>query len=166
MVWPRSFLAFFAKPVYSVILTGLSALLLQGCVTFGSAAAPAEEPTLSADSLLSLVQEAQQAYRAEQWANASASYQRLLVALPDDPFAWFRLGNSLTQQGQYTQAILAYEKSLSIDSAQAKPWFNLSTTYLLGAQLATLRAFESHRIDEASRADARQRLDILNALLR
>ncbi len=144
----------------------LLAMLLQGCAGIDGGDASAAKPGVSADLLLTRVQQAEQSYGNEQWSAASTHYQELLELLPDDPYAWFRLGNSLTQQGQYSQAIQAYEKSVSLDASQHKPWFNLSTTHLLGAQVATLKVVESARVSEQSRSEARQRLDVISALLR
>jgi|GEM_PF-2486083 len=144
-------------------------VLLQGCSTpgvpSGSSPGVAKRPAMTTDDLMDLVQEAEVAYQGAQWDNAAAQYQKLVGVLPDDPYAWFRLGNSLTQQGRYSQAILAYERSLKYDSVQAKPWFNLSTTYLLGAQVATLKAWEADGISDDTRAVAQQRLNMLTDLL-
>ena len=85
--------------------------------------------------------------------------------MPQDPYAWFRLGNSLTRQGQYSHAIQAFEASLQHDARQAKPWFNLSTAHLLGAQLATLKAWEVMAQDDPSRQLIQHRLDALTQLL-
>ena len=150
---------------YGLIL----AALLQGCTALGGTStsndAVSERRNLSQEQLMELVQQADTAYQREQWSNASSLYLELLAVLPDDPYAWFRLGNALTQQGQYSQAILAYENSLNHDAVQAKPWFNLSTTYLLGAQVATLRAWESAGISNSTRDVAKRRLDVLTVLL-
>jgi len=144
-------------------------VLLQGCTTSGAlSGSSAGVPTrhaMTAEALMDLVQEAELAYQSAQWDTAAAQYQKLVGVLPDDPYAWFRLGNSLTQQGRYSQAILAYERSLEYDSVQAKPWFNLSTTYLLGAQVATLKAWEAEGISDDTRAVAQNRLNMLTALL-
>jgi len=144
-------------------------VLLQGCSTPGalldSSAGVTTRHTMAAEELMDLVQAAELAYQSAQWDNAAAQYQKLVGVLPDDPYAWFRLGNSLTQQERYSQAILAYERSLEYDSVQAKPWFNLSTTYLLGAQVATLKAWEAVGISDDTRAVAQNRLNMLTNLL-
>ncbi len=105
------------------------------------------------------------AYQAGRWKEASRHYRGVLEKMPQDPYAWFRLGNSLTRQGHYSHAIQAFEASLQHDARQAKPWFNLSTAHLLGAQLATLKAWEVMAQDDPSRQVIQRRLDALSHLL-
>lgn len=111
------------------------------------------------------VNQAEAAYQAGRWKAASRHYRLVLEQMPDDSHAWFRLGNSLTRQGQYSHAIHAFETSLQHDARQIKPWFNLSTAHLLGAQLATLRAREVMTQDDPSRQAIQFRLDTLTQLL-
>lgn len=119
----------------------------------------------SADRLLGLMDQAESAYRAEHWERASIVYQQVLSEVPDNPYIWFRLGNALTQQGLYSQAILAFETSLQSDSRQVKPWFNLSTAHLLGAHVATLRAYDTLAQGDPARSTIEQRLNALKVLL-
>ncbi len=119
----------------------------------------------SADRLFVLVGQADAAYKRSQWNDASALYQEVLTLVPDDPYAWFRLGNTLTQTGQYYKAVFAFETSLQHDSRQTKPWFNLSTAHLLGAQLATLRALDTMGVNDAAREPMQNRLNAISLLL-
>ena len=118
-----------------------------------------------AGKLFALIDEAELAYRQQHWSDASGKYQQVLTHMPEDPYLWFRLGNTLTHQGLYSQAIYAFEASLKYDSRQTKPWFNLSTTHLLSAQLASLRAWESMLPDDPGRQAVKVRLDSLTLLL-
>lgn len=111
------------------------------------------------------INQADAAYQAGRWKDASGHYRAVLELMPHDPYAWFRLGNSLTRQGEYSHAIQAFEASLQHDARQTKPWFNLSTAHLLGAQLATLRAWEVMAQDDPSRQSIQLRLDALTQLL-
>ena len=111
------------------------------------------------------INQADAAYQAGRWKEASVHYRGVLEKMPQDPYAWFRLGNSLTRQGQYSHAIQAFEASLRHDARQTKPWFNLSTAHLLGAQLATLKAWEVMAQDDPSREAIQFRLDALTQLL-
>ncbi|WP_430882267.1 tetratricopeptide repeat protein [Granulosicoccus sp. 3-233] len=118
-----------------------------------------------AQVLFAKVDQAESAYQQSQWQDAAALYQAVLKQLPDDPYLWFRLGNALTQQGQYDQAIEAFETSIRQDARQAKPWFNLSTAHLLGAQLASLKAWQAMDPGDPGRQAAQQRLDGVTRLL-
>ncbi len=148
--------------LFSVLLLVAS---LQACVSPGTLAN--KPPGLSAASqeLFALIDQAEEAYRSNRWKDATSLYQKVLVKVPEDPYVWFRLGNTLTQQQQYNQAIYAYEASLQRDARQSKPWINLSTTYLLGAQLATLRAWEAMGENDPARATVSERLNTLSRLL-
>lgn len=112
-----------------------------------------------------LMGKADAAYNSENWAIASTAYRKVLEIIPNDAYAWFRMGNSLTQLGQYHKAVVAYETSLAADNGQFKAWFNLSTTHLLNAKVVTLNALRSIATNDPSRSTVVRRLDILTALL-
>jgi len=139
---------------------------VQSCSTLPSDTAAASLSGESADRLFVLVGQADAAYKQRQWDDASTLYQEVLSLVPEDPYAWFRLGNTLTQTGQYYKAIFAFETSLKHGPLQTKPWFNLSTAHLLGAQLATLRALASMDENDLARAGMQHRLNTLSLLLR
>lgn len=144
-------------------------LMLQGCAAHQNASwgnkSLIDSRSHAAKHLLAVTVKADAAYESGQWSDAAVLYRGLLEKLPEDPYVWFRLGNSLTHQGHYQQAIYAYESSLAKDAGQTKPWFNLSTTYLLGAQLASMRAMESLSFDDPARKVMERRLVALAALL-
>jgi tetratricopeptide (TPR) repeat protein len=141
-------------------------LLTSGCSTFeGNATHQNFEQTSSPHSLYQLMGQADNAYDSEDWLQASNSYREVIAKIPNDAYAWFRMGNSLTQLGQYGQAVVAYETSLAADNGQFKAWFNLSTTHLLNAKVVTLNALRSIGMNDPSRSEVERRLDILTALL-
>lgn len=150
---------------FAVTALILTIATLQSCSSIPASAPDRPLTGQSADRLFVLVGQADAAYQRSQWDDASALYQKVLALIPDDPYAWFRLGNSLTQSGQYYKAIFAFETSLQHDSLQTKPWFNLSTAHLLGAQLATLRAMDSMDINDSARQSMQNRLNALTLLL-
>ncbi len=108
---------------------------------------------------------ADSAYEQNQWLDAARHYEKLTLKVPQDPYIWFRLGNTYARQGDYRQAITAYETSLSRNSRQPKPWFNLSTAYLLSAQAAMLRAMENLRSNDSARVMIERRLVVLDELM-
>ena len=146
-------------------------LVLQSCAITSGVDKPNGNLQLNADNrrhlqqLFENINQADAAYQAGRWKEASGHYRGVLEQMPQDPYAWFRLGNSLTRQGEYSYAIQAFEASLKHDARQTKPWFNLSTAHLLGAQLATLRAWEVMAQNDPSRQAIQYRLDVLTKLL-
>ena len=158
-------------PGFRRVILILSILVLQSCAitsgvdgSNGSAGHNAESNRQSKQLFLNINQ-ADAAYQAGRWKEAASHYRGVLEQMPHDPYAWFRLGNSLTRQGEYSHAIQAFEASLKHDARQTKPWFNLSTAHLLGAQLATLRAWDVMAQDDPSRQAIQFRLDALTQLL-
>lgn len=154
------------------ILVVLISFSLQSCLSLKSLQdAPGDTADKDADYqqaqvLFAKVDQAEAAYQQGQWQQAAGLYQAVLAQMPDDPYLWFRLGNSLTQQGDYDNAIRAFETSIQHDARQSKPWFNLSTAHLLGAQLASLKAWQAMDPRDPTRQEAQERLDTLTQLLR
>ena len=148
--------------VSSTILAGFL-LLCSGCATQGET----REEGLSEQSrqVFELTTQADLAYRESRWIDAARDYQLLTQEIPQDAYPWFRLGNVYAQQGAYDRAIHAYETSLSNDGEQAKPWFNLSTAYLLNARLAMMRARDQLRPGDPAREMIDRRLEQLGALM-
>ena len=146
-----------------------SVLLISGCSTFAGNTSDQNGSNSSFNSsdnsIYQLMAQADTAYDSEDWLQASTSYQEVLNKIPNDAYAWFRMGNSLTQLGHYGEAVVAYETSLAADNAQFKAWFNLSTTHLLNAKVVTLNALRSIGMNDPSRNKVVRRLDVLTALL-
>lgn len=154
-----------------VLLIGI--LLTSGCSTFAGNTTDQDggnydrthDYNSSKNSIYQLMAQADSAYDSEDWLEASNRYREVLDKIPDDAYAWFRMGNSLTQLGRYGEAVVAYETSLATDNAQFKAWFNLSTTHLLNAKVVTLNALRSIGMNDPSRNKVERRLDVLTALL-
>jgi len=117
------------------------------------------------DALFALSSRADTAYAESRWIDAVRSYQRVVEQVPQDATAWFRLGNTYAQQGAYDRAIHAYETSILHDANQPKPWFNLSTTYLLKAQNSMRRAHQRLRAGDPARHIIDKRLEHLGLLV-
>ena len=117
------------------------------------------------DDVFALSERADRAYREGRWIDAARHYGELTERVPRDAYAWFRLGNVRAQQGAFDRAIHAYERSLERDAERPKPWFNLSTAYLLNAQRAMTRAWSAMRPGDPARAMIERRLAVLNDLM-
>lgn len=145
-------------------------LLMLTCTGVASCASPAGSQLPSAvvaysDEVFRLSADADKAYRESRWIDAARHYQQLTEDVPQDAYAWFRLGNTYAQQGAYDQAIHAYEVSVERDSLQPKPWFNLSTAHLLNAQRAMQRSWQTLRTDDPARKLIEHRLELLQELI-
>lgn len=142
---------------------------LGACATNGSPGSEYQSSSRDADrytdDVFLLSASADRSYRESRWIDAARQYQQLTDRVPDDSYAWFRLGNTYAQQGAFEQAIHAYEASLARNAEQPKPWFNLSTVYLLNAQLAMTRAWEKMRPGDPARTMIERRLQSLNDLM-
>ena len=140
--------------------------VLSGCAspkTTGNL--PTTQETVWGDDAFALSELADQAYRESRWIDAVRHSEELTQRVPEDPYSWFRLGNTYARQGDYNRAIPAYEASLERNAAQPKPWFNLSSTYLLNAQQAMFRARAALRPGDPARRMLDQRLSILESLI-
>lgn len=73
--------------------------------------------------------EADSAYRAQQWEKAAAAYQRLTAAEPQNGLAWFRLGTAQGHLGHYADAAAAFERAESLKFAPLYTPYNLATAY-------------------------------------
>lgn len=164
-----SWVGYSIKKLCRIGVLTLIALVLHGCISdgksLGADSSLVSSGARSAEDLFALTRKANTAYKSSQWLDAAELYRELLEKLPEDPYVWFRLGNTLTHLGQFQQAIYAFESSLAKDERQPKPWFNLSTTYLLGAQLASMRAMERLSVDDPARGVMQNRLIALENLL-
>ena len=125
----------------------------------GAAAAPWTE------DVFALSERADRAYREARWIDAARHYGELTDRVPQDAWAWFRLGNTFARQGDFERAVHAYERSLERDAAQPKPWFNLSTAHLLRAQAAMTRAWSAMRPGDPARPMIERRLAALADLM-
>jgi tetratricopeptide (TPR) repeat protein len=146
------------------ILIFLIALLISGCATI-SKAPQIQESAVYTDDVFAMSSLADRAYQESRWIDAAKHYSKLSELVPQDAYVWFRLGNTYAQQGAYEQAITAYENSLSRNSEQPKPWFNLSTAYLLKAQAALQQSWSQMRQDDPARQLVEKKLKMLNALM-
>lgn len=108
---------------------------------------------------------AEKAYSESRWTDAARHYQALTEQVPNDAYVWFRLANAYVQKGDFGQAIDAYEMSIERDALQPKPWFNLSTTYLLNAKAALLQSWENLRPRDPARDLIMHRIQAIDSLM-
>ena len=143
-------------------------VFISSCATFSSGNSspqnPAEGDRYSSD-VFKVSEVAEKAYSENRWTDAARHYQVLTEQVPNDAYVWFRLANAYVQKGDFNQAINAYEKSIERDAMQPKPWFNLSTTYLLNAKAAMLQSWENLRPRDPAREIIMRRIQALDLLM-
>lgn len=144
------------------------AILAGGCaapIPVASNALVGETGAGQSEALFAMSRRADRAYSESRWIDAVREYQRVVEQVPEDAAAWFRLGNTYAQQGAYDRAIHAYETSIMHDATQPKPWFNLSTTYLLKARDSMRLSRERLREGDPARLLIEERLQGLARLV-
>jgi tetratricopeptide (TPR) repeat protein len=112
-----------------------------------------------------LARVADTAYDAGRLLEAQRFYRALTVRVPDDAYAWFRLGNIALRQGDVAAAEQAFSKSLQRDDKNPKAWYNLATARLMHAQLALRSAYEQLRPEDPARSLTQNRLAALDNLI-
>lgn len=130
-----------------------------------SAISATTRKALSSETLFELAEEAEKAYAQNRWLHAAQSYQRLTQLVPEDPYPWFRLGNTRAQQGLYQSAIDAYRQSLQRDPSQPKPWHNMATAQLLHARHSLRESVRVMHPQDPMRAQSERRLQLLDSLV-
>lgn len=149
------------KRVLLVLILLVSVVMSAACATPGRDDAMA----LSTQDVFALSAAAERAYQSSRWIDAVRHYEKLSREVPEDAYTWFRLANAYARQGDYRRAISAYEASISLDPQQPKPWFNLSSAYILNARHAMQSAHDMMHADDRTRHVLRQRLAVLDSLL-
>jgi len=144
-----------------------SVLVLSSCATSSPNAKPSQSGIANqyTNDVFEVSALAERAYKESRWTDAAMHYQQLTEQIPGDAYIWFRLANTYTQKGDFNQAIHAYEMSIERDSLQPKPWFNLSTTYLLNAKAALLQSWENLRPQDPARGLIMQRIEAIDMLM-
>ena len=109
-------------------------LFIISCVLLAGCSSTSEKRT--SKELFDLLHKADTAYSEGNWLEAEMFYQQLIQKVPDDAYAWLRVGNARLQTGKINGAIKAYLASVNHDPNQSKPYYNLSTAYMIQAQRA------------------------------
>ncbi len=132
-----------------VLIAGVS-----GCASTG---------TTSSLKVFDQVAQADRAYEQEQWQEAEQHYLAVIKQVPNDAYAWFRLGNVYMRQERLSNAIAMYQEALQRDPKQAKPYFNMATVHLLQAHQALGEAHK--RLPPVQQARVSERMQELETLL-
>ncbi|HSA92711.1 MAG TPA: tetratricopeptide repeat protein, partial [Terriglobales bacterium] len=85
--------------------------------------------SLGATAFAQTADEADSAYRAQQWEKAASAYQKITAAEPQNGLAWFRLGTAQIHLGHYADAAAAFERAESLKFAPLYTPYNLAAAY-------------------------------------
>ncbi len=110
-------------------LAGLAMFALAGCATTGN------QPE-TRDDAMRYATSADVAYQSGDWTVAEHYYREVIDRVPNDPYAHFRLGNTLLKLDRWEDAIDAYRMALAVDPTYAKAANNLATVHLMLAEQA------------------------------
>ncbi len=100
---------------------------------------------------------ANEAYEKGDYVNAEAGYREALLVTPDDARLYFNLGNALTRQGKFDEAVTAYEQFKSMTSnprERAAADYNIGNIH--GAKEEWAKAAERYRESLRSNPDDAQ----------
>jgi len=115
--------------IKNIILIGIT-LLLSACASNSSSDVGGN----SSDDAFTLVGKADRAYSQSKWKEAENGYRAVIVKVPADAYAYFRLGNSLAKQLHFSDAAAAYQASLARDANKTKVYHNLAMIHLIQAE--------------------------------
>lgn len=90
----------------------------------------------SDDNVYDVAFNADKAYAQSQWSVAEPLYTRLTKLVPDDPRAYFRLGNCYLRQGKLNQSVSSYRAAIFRNPENAKFYNNLAVAHILQARKA------------------------------
>ena len=110
------------------------------------------------------LEKAERAYDAEEWTQAEGAYRELTRLVPQDAYAFFRLGNTLAKQARLDEAAFFYRESLARDAGLARAYSNLAMVYLLLSESAYEAAIEKAQGKDKSTETARKMLTVVRKI--
>lgn len=103
-------------------------------------------------NIYELRRDAQLAYTAEEDSRAETLLLGLARAAPNEPETWFYLGNLYARTSRPQQAIEAYQKSLMLNSTDARVWHNVGIVRVREAWASFIQAQALVKADDPLRA--------------
>lgn len=131
-------------------------LLMVGCATTDK----------GSQDIFAVLGKANAAYAREDWLEAETLYRQLAQRVPDDAYAFFRLGNVYGRQSRWDEAVDAYYEALRRDAGMAKAYHNLAVIHMLQAEAAFEAAVAKAPRDEAVIKQARRMLAEIRKITR
>jgi TolA-binding protein len=110
-------------------------------------------------------QHAEALYLSGRYKEAAEDFERLSRAYPRDARIWLKYGNTLTKQGSYDNAAVAFQTALSLDPDLGGAALNLALVHLAEAQDALDAAVNRLAAGTPERAQAEGLQQQLNTLM-
>ena len=123
--------------------------VLAGCAGHRTLPAPDRGADAARDG-----QAANQAYTSGDIPHAAALYESVVAATPDDPNAWFRLGNARFRLQKLDDAGQAYERAIKLRPGYAQALYNLGVVRLKQAQAALVASAQASDPGDGLRSDS------------
>lgn len=147
-IWARSFI--FSRSVFVLLV-----LVISACAS----------NERKDSGVYKLVADADRAYLESRWLEASQLYSQIAVLVPQDHYAWFRLGNTQIREGRIESAIHSYGEALKRDPTHAKTHYNIAIAYMLIATRSMRQAAEHIRPNDPGRHVIDDKLETLQNLI-
>jgi tetratricopeptide (TPR) repeat protein len=148
----------------SKLLLLCSILLLSACATT-SPGGFQSTVLQSRQDPFALAAKADDAYAIGDWLTAERYYQALTRNVPNDAYAWTRLGTVKLRQNNFVAAIHAYQRALERNADDPRTHFNLATAHLLQARDSLQKARTKLPEDDAAIAVIEEKLKHFEALV-
>lgn len=116
------------------------------------------------NAAMSLLHDADSAYQNGNWNAAEQAYQRLTHLVPQDAYAFFKLGNTLAKQKRLDEAAAAYQAALVRDVNMAKAYNNLAMVRLLQAEFALEATLAKEQANDKFAGSARKMLGMVQRI--
>jgi tetratricopeptide (TPR) repeat protein len=97
---------------------------------------------------------ANRAYASGDIHHAAELYESVVVAVPDDADAWYRLGNARFRLQKLDEAGAAYERAIKIRPDDARSLYNLGVVRLKQAQAALVASAQAGEPGDRLRSDS------------
>lgn len=113
-----------------------------------------------------LIARADRAYEIGDYRSAELGYMQLVQKMPNDPYAYFKLGNVFANQHKFDEALQAYYETLKRDETYTKAYNNIATVYLLKAEFSLEAAINNFPDNHQAAVAARAKLNELRKISR
>jgi len=140
-------------------------LVLALCGLAACSSTPKNADGKSGVNAFELVAQADKAYKEGRWLEAEQGYRKVIEKVPQDYYAWFRLGNTHLRQGRIDSAINFYNEARKRNPEQSKPYYNVSTAYIFQALNALRQADQLLRENDPGKVTIAMRIRILEKLI-
>lgn len=147
------------KELFAVLIHAfavVSLLFLSACSSSGD--------KKTSKALFDTLDKANIAYSEGNWLEAEMYYLQIIEKVPNDAYAWLRVGNARLQTGKINASIAAYLESIRHNPDQPKPYYNLSTAYMIQAQRSLESAKQNMQKYDPGMSLVEQRIDAIKKL--